>query len=190
MTDLRRVVRENRRVVWILTAALLLNAALYALVVYPFSQRVQAEEQQAGDATRGVNAARRSFNAAKGTVSGKKQADEELRTFYRDVLAHDLSSARRVFYPHVEQLARKMDLTSTSRWSPQPDSKTGLHKLTVTLRLTGEYSNIRRFIHALETAAEFIVLEGVSVVQGSDGDQELDVTAQVATYYRSGANGN
>ena len=190
MTDLRRVVRENRRVIWILAALLLLNAALYLLVVYPYEQRVQAEEQQAEEATLAVNAARRSYEAASGTVSGKKQADEELQRFYRDVLARDLSSARRIFYPHVEQLARKMDLTIRSGWGSHADPKSGLTKLTVTLRLTGEYASIRRFIHELETAPEFIVLEGVTVTQGGEGERELDVTAHVATYYRSRANGN
>jgi Tfp pilus assembly protein PilO len=190
MTDLRRIVGENRRVIWILAAALVLNAVLYALVVSPFAQRVQTEQQQAGEATRALTAARRTFNAAQGTVSGKKQTDEELEKFYRDVLARDLSTARRIFYPHVEQLARKMNLTSTSRWSPQADRKTGLSKLTVTLRLTGDYTGIRRFIHELETAPEFIVLEGVTVTQGGEGEHELDVTALVATYYRSEANGN
>lgn len=190
MIDLRRVLRENRRVVWVLSAALLLNALLYGLVVYPFERRVEAEEQEAGDATRRLNAARRSFNAARGTVSGKKQADDELQKFYKDVLAKDLSAARRIFYPHVEQLARKMNLTSTSRWNEQADRKSGLNKLTVTMRLTGDYTSIRGFIHQLETAPEFIVLEGVTVTQGGEGERELDVTAQVATYYRSGANGD
>jgi hypothetical protein len=40
MIDVRRIVQENRRVVYILAAALVINAALYALVVYPLSQRV------------------------------------------------------------------------------------------------------------------------------------------------------
>ena len=33
----------------------------------------------------------------------------------------------------------------------------------MTMILTGDYSNIRRFIHELETAPEFLVLESVAV---------------------------
>lgn len=190
MTDFRRVVRENNRMVWGLAAALVVNAALYVLVVYPFTRRVQAEEQQAGDAIRTLNGARRAFNAAKNTVSGKKLADEELQKFYRDVLARDLSTARRTLFPHVEQLARSMNLSCTSRWADEPDRKDGLNKLTLTVRLTGDYNSIRRFLHELETASEFIVVESVGVTQGGEGERDLDVTAHIATYYRSGGHGN
>jgi Tfp pilus assembly protein PilO len=191
MTDFRRIVSEHRRVVWILTAALIVNAALYVLVVYPLAQRVHTEEQQAGDATRDLNAARRAFNAARGTVTGKKEADDELQKFYRDVLAADYSTARRTLYPYVEQLARKMSLTTAGgRFEDQLDRKGGLNKLTMTMTLAGEYANIRRFIHELETASQFIVLERVVVTQGGDGERDLDVTAHVSTYYRTAVNGN
>jgi Tfp pilus assembly protein PilO len=191
MSTFRRIVRENRRVVLILGAALLVNAALYALVVYPLARRVSDEEQQAGAATRDLNGARRAFNAAKGTVTGKKQADEELQRFYRDVLAADQRAARRTLYPHVGQLARSLSLTTDGEsFSNRPDPATGLNKLTMTVTLAGEYANIRRFIHELETAAEFIVLERVVVTQGDDGERSLDLTAHVATYFRPGANGN
>jgi|SRR5688500_6112229 len=190
MTDVRRIVSENRRAVWIIAAALVINAAMYALVVYPLEQRVRTEQDQAGAATRDLNAARRAFNAAQGTVSGKKQADEELQKFYRDVLPPDQSAARRTLYPHLEQLARAADLTGRSRFDPEPNTKGGLSKLTMTMMLEGEYSNIRRFIHELETAPEFLVLESVTVTQGSEGDRRLNVTANVATYYRGAADGN
>src|SRR5215218_3836554 len=135
MTDIRRIVSEHRRVVYLLVAALLVNIALYALVVYPLSQRVRTGEQQAGDATRELVAARRTFDAARGTVTGKKDADAELLKFYGDVLPTDLSAARRTLYPHLDQLARTANLTTVRyRFDPDEGAKTGdLRKLTMTL---------------------------------------------------------
>jgi Tfp pilus assembly protein PilO len=191
MTDIRRIVSENRRVVWIIAAALIVNAALYALVVYPLTQRVQAEQRQAEAATRDLNAARRAANAAKATVSGKKQADEELQKFYRDVLPANQSDARRTLYPRVDQLAQEADLsTGRNRISPQGDTDGGLSKLSMTMLLAGDYTSLRRFIHELETAPEFLVLESVAVTAEAEGDRRLNVTAQVATYYRGGTDGN
>ena len=95
MTNLRRIVLEHRRIVYILAAALVINAALYGLVVYPLAQRVQSGEQEAGDSTRDLNAARKTFDAARGTVTGKKEADAELAKFYQEVLPGDFSAARR-----------------------------------------------------------------------------------------------
>jgi len=81
MTDLRRIVQENRRIVYILAAALVINAALYALVVYPLAQRVASGEQEAGESTRALVAARKTYDSARGTVTGKKEADAELEPF-------------------------------------------------------------------------------------------------------------
>jgi Tfp pilus assembly protein PilO len=191
MTDMRRIVSENRRAVWIIAAALVVNVALYALVVYPLSQRVQAGQQQAGDATRELVSARRSFDAARGTVAGKKQADEELQKFYRDVLAADLSGARRMLYPRLPQLATTSNLTVLNyRTREDSDTRRSLRKLTMSLNLSGEYASIRRFIHQLETAPEFLVLESVIVTQAAEGERQLNVTAEVATYFRGASHGN
>jgi Tfp pilus assembly protein PilO len=192
MTNLRRIVLEHRRIVYILAAALVINAALYGLVVYPLAQRVQSGEQEAGDSTRDLNAARRTFEAARGTVTGKKEADVELAKFYQDVLPGDFSAARRILYPHLDQLARKANLSvgGSQFTSAKDDSLGDLRKVSMTMNLTGEYSDIRRFIHELETATEFLVLESVSVTSAADNDRRLNVQAQVATYYRTSEHGN
>ena len=189
MTDVRRIVSENSRVIWLLAGALLVNAALYALVVAPLAQRVASGHQQAGEATRDLNAARQALAAAQATVAGKQQAEEELARFYRDVLPPDMSGARRALYP-LDQLVRSANLTRlSSRTNPDTERRGDLRKLTVTLTLSGEYTNVRRFIHDLEAAPEFLVLESVTVSQPLEG-RDLSVTAQVATYYRTGADGN
>jgi len=191
MIDLRRIVLENRRIVYILAAALVINAALYALVVYPLSQRVASGEQEAGESTRALVGARKTFDSARGTVSGKKEADAELVKFYEEVLPPDMSGARRVLYPHLDQLARKANLTAGAYRFHPDDNQTGdLRKITMTMNLTGDYGSIRRFIHELETAPEFLVLESVAVTTTSEGDRRLSVVAQVATYYRAPAHGN
>jgi Tfp pilus assembly protein PilO len=192
MTDVRRVLKENRRAVSFIAVALVVNAALYVLVVYPLSRRVQAEQQQSGDATRQRTEASRAHAAAIGTVTGKKQANEELQKFYSDVLPSGMSAARQVLTPHVVQLARSADLTVfRAQLGQETDGNdSGLRKLTITITLAGEYANIRRFVHDLETAPEFLVLESVTLTQASEGEAMLNVSAKVATYFRAAANGN
>ena len=192
MIDVRRIVSENRRVVWIIAAGLIINAAMYALVVYPLAQRVQSGEQQAGAATTERMTAGKTHAAARGTVTGKKEADAELQKLYRDVLPPDLSGARRVLYPHVPQLVQSANLTMVKyQWAePESSRDSELTKLTMTIFLSGDYTNIRRFIHELETAPEFLVLESVVVTSDADGERKLNIMAQVATYFRSTANGN
>jgi hypothetical protein len=191
MTDVRRIVAEHRRAVWLIAAGLILNAALLVVVVLPLSQRVSGGEQQAQSAMMELAAARRDYNSARATVTGKAQADVELKKFYQDVLPSSFSGARRVLFPSIEQLARKSNLQYHDSSIPPPGEPEGdLRKVTMTFNLAGEYTNIRRFIHELETASEFRVIESVALAQAQEGERGLDVTAHVATYYRTGGNGN
>jgi len=191
MTDARRVLTEKRRLILPLLIALVVNIALFAIVVYPLSKKVAGGEQQATAATAARLAANRDYDAARATVKGKGQADQELQKFYTDVLPPDLSAARRATFLRIEQLAQKSNLRldrETSDPKAQRDSQ--LVKFTYHASLSGEYRNIRRFIHELETAPEFLVLENVQLTQSEVENRGLNVTVDIATYYRAAANGN
>jgi Tfp pilus assembly protein PilO len=152
---------------------------------------VNGGEAQAQAAATELAAARRDHANARATVTGKGQADAELQKFYREVLPTDLSSARRILFPRLPQLAADANLTAVrDRIDEEEGRRSDLRKLTMTLILTGEYTNIRRFIHELETAPEFLVLESVVLTQGEEGARGLNVTAQVSTYYRAAGNGD
>ena len=192
MTLWRRIVTEKRRLVLWLTLFALVNVGLFALVVVPLSRRVQGGEVDASNAAAALAAARQDYAAARATVTGKDTADAELRKFYRDVLPDDVSDARRSTYLKIDQLARQSNVQrnrqQTSESKMQRDSTLG--KLTMTVSLSGDYAAIRRFIYALETAPEFLVLENVALATGDDRSRGINVTAQVATYYRVEGDGD
>lgn len=192
MTPYRRIFHEKRTLIWPVIFGLVLNVALFALVVYPLSQKVAAGESDAMAAGNALLGAKRQYNNARQTVSGKAQADTELDKFYKQVLPPDLSGARRITYLRVPQLAQETNLreeTQTANPSEVRDSALG--KWTLTAVLTGQYRDIRRFLYRLETAPEFLVLERVDLKQSeNDKTKGITVTIQVATYYRAGVDGN
>jgi Tfp pilus assembly protein PilO len=190
MTPARRVLREKRALIWPIAIAVIVNAALYAIVVYPLSKKVAGGEQAAQASAAALQAARRDYDAARATIAGKQQADVELQKFYSEVLPPDLSGARRITFLRMEQLATQWNLRlerATSAAKEQRDSN--LARLTYRAALSGEYRNIRRFIHALETAPEFLVLEHVDLAQSEQENRALNVSLTIATYYRAAANG-
>lgn len=191
MTTFRRVLAEKRALLVPLLVALLVNVGLYAIVLYPLSKKVAGGEQEAGAATAALNAARRDFAAARATVTGKGQADEELQKFYLDVLPADIRGARRITFLRIEQLAQQSGLRLERETSdPKPQRESRLVKFMYRASLSGEYRNIRRFIHTLETAPEFLVLENVDLSQGEAEDRALNVEVEIATYYRAGDDGS
>jgi hypothetical protein len=185
-----RVFREKRALIWPVAIALIVNLGVYAIVVYPLSQKVAGGEEASRASAAALSAARRDYAAARATVAGKGQADLELQKFYTDVLPPDVSGARRITFLRIEQLATQAGLRlQRETSSPQSQRESNLVKFTYTAVLSGEYRNIRRFIHDLETAPEFLVLENVQLSQGAGEDSGLTVTVQIATYYRTGGNG-
>lgn len=190
MIPTRRVFIEKRSLIIPLVIAVVVNIALYAVVVYPLSKKVAGGEQAAQASSAALDAAKRDYAAARATVAGKGQADEELRKFYSDVLPPDISGARRITFLRMEQLARQCSLRLERETSdPKPERDSQLVKFTYTASLSGEYRNIRRFIHELETAPEFLVLENVELTQSETENRGLNVNVQIATYYRAATNG-
>jgi len=190
MIAARRVLTEKRRLIVPIVIALFVNIALFVVVLYPLSNKVAGGEQAALAATTALNAAKRDYEAARATVKGKGQADQELQKFYSDVLPPDLSAARRAMFRRIEDLAQQSSLRlerETSDPKPQRDSQ--LVKFTYHASLSGDYRNIRLFIHELETAPEFLVLENVELTQSEVANRGLNVSVDIATYYRAGANG-
>jgi Tfp pilus assembly protein PilO len=186
----RRVFTEKRSLIVPLVIAVIANIALYIIVVYPLSQKVAGGEQAARASSTALDAAKRDYAAARATVAGKGQADEELRKFYGEVLPPDMSGARRITFLRMEQLARQCGLRLERETSdPKPERDSQLVKFTYTASLSGEYRNIRRFIHELETAPEFLVLENVELSQSETETRGLNVNVQIATYYRAAGNG-
>jgi Tfp pilus assembly protein PilO len=191
MITARRVLTEKRALIVPVVIGLLVNVGLYLIVVYPLSKKVAGGQQQSEAAIAALNAARRDFAAAQATVAGKGQADHELEKFYSDVLPPDVSGARRITFFRIDQLAQQCGLRVERQTSdPKPQRDSNLVKFTYHASLSGEYRNIRRFVHELETAPEFLVLENLQLRQSELENRGLNVDVEIATYYRAGANGN
>src|ERR687895_1428550 len=160
---------EKRRLIWPLALVLAANAAVFAIVVYPLSQKVSLGQQEADTANVALLNARRDYANARATVTGKAQADTELQKFYGSVLPPDLSGAGRITYLPIEQMAQEANLRVVGLSSDQlAIRESSLSKFTQTAVLTGEYRNIRRFIYELETRPEFLVIENVELSQNEN----------------------
>jgi Tfp pilus assembly protein PilO len=181
----RRVLQEHRRTVMLIAAGFVLNVLLYMVVVRPLNQSVATVEQRTLAAEQARNAAQAEFSRANGTLTGKDRATKELDTFYSKVLAQDLSGARRLTYGRVQRLAQENKLAyQGSRYEPVEERGSTLTKLKVNVELTGTYNNMRSFIHAIESAPQFVVIENLSLAEGSN-EGTLRLAMDLSTYYRS-----
>lgn len=185
----RRVLADKRHLILPIAVVLIANAALLVLVVYPLSRKVAGGEEQARTVAAELDEARKDYAAARATVAGKQSADKALQQFYSSVLPPDLSGARRIF-DKVDPLLRESNLRRSQAYTRETRVRgSQLGKLSMEVKFSGNYAEIRRFIHALETSPEFVVIENVELLQEpGEGKTGIGVTVQVATYYRTDAN--
>ena len=184
MTLLRRVLAEKRLPVLLVAATLAVDAALYALVVYPWSRALAAAEQRSARAAVARDDARRSLAAAEAALAGTTEAAEAVEAFHLDVLPLDLADARARTSLRLAELAAQHGLVLEQRsMMPERDEASRLGRLRMTMRLEGEYRDLRRFVYALETGAEFIVIEEIVLRDGDRDDAAQVLTIGLATYY-------
>jgi len=180
----RRVFDENRKPITWLAAGLVLNVLVYAFGVYPLSQRVANVSQRNDTAAKALAAARQENQQASGALTGKDQAVTKLDKFYTEVLPRDLASARALTHVRLAQLARMHNLRyERAQSEPVLTKDSKLTQLKVQMSLGGSYGGVRGFLHSLETAPQFVVIDNV-VLGESEGDS-LQLTLTLSTYYRS-----
>ena len=182
----RRVIAEHRRLLLGLGAAIVLNALVYALVVYPLSERVANVAERERAAEQGLAKAKAEHDQTSGTLTGKSRASAELTTFYESVLPQDLAGARRLTYLRLARLARDSGLDyQRASYAPVVETGSTLTRLQIQLVLSGTYPDMRSFIYQLETASEFVVIDNVQLAEGADEGGSLVVTLDLSTYFRN-----
>jgi Tfp pilus assembly protein PilO len=186
---LRRVLREHRRILLPLAVLLVANVVAYAFIVYPLQQRVQNIEGREQAAARELAAAQQEHRQAAGTLSGKDRAAMELQRFYNEVLPRDLSSARELTFVRLPQLANQFDVVFDRRSFAQPTERrdSDLIQLRARVELAGRYSDLRSFIHQLESWREFVVIDNITLSEEDEETGLLELELDLSTYYKAPA---
>jgi hypothetical protein len=191
VTLAKRIFVEKRALIIPVAVGVLLNIAAYALVVRPLAIKSAGVSDRAAAAKQALAAAERDQAAARALVTGTTRADEELATFYDEVLPPDQNSARRVTYLSFYHLARKMNVKFLDRKieveTPKRDARVG--RLKIRTELQGNYEDLRQFIYQLESAPEFVIIDDVTMSQ-NDATKPLTLTIELSSYYRLETHGN
>ncbi len=185
---IQRIIAEHRRVVYALVAAAVVNVVVFVFLVYPLQSDVANVEQRTRNAESSLAAAQADFARANGTLTGKDRALKELDTFYSSVLARDLTGARRLTFARLAEMAANSSLDFERRkYEPVIERGSNLTRLRVSMELAGSYADIRDFIHEIEASPEFVVIDHVTVSERTQDDNEVDLSLQLSTYYRTTA---
>lgn len=185
MTPFRRVLAEKRVAFTAVGIVLLADLLLYVLAVQPARAGVRQAGERAAQAAADAAARTADVADARARLAGARRAGEQLRQFRAQVLPHDLAQARDLTYPRLAVLAGRFGLDLERRTS---ELEQGEHarfgRLEATLRLAGRYGDIRRFIEAVETGPEFLIIDAIALSsRDAERGDGLVVTLGVVTHF-------
>jgi Tfp pilus assembly protein PilO len=189
-----RVMHEHRAALLPVAILLAINIVVLLAVVLPLSRTVATNERRVNNAMRARQLAEAELKQAEAMRDGKAKATTDLDTFYKQVLPSSLGVASRITELKIQQLAKKHGVTyQRTTATPEDVRDSALERMSLTMRLTGEYEDVRAFLYDLETSPEFVVIDKVDLAEGLDSNAPLSLSLEVSTYYRApryGASGN
>lgn len=178
--DLRELGRQALTVYLVLLVA---NVLVFALVLRPRAHRLEEFRKDSGPRLERLRAREAEVRAAEGALSAYDLAKSELAKLREEVLATrnrrmidvqlELASLAREFSINLQQVQYENDKL--------PDE--GLERMAMVVPLEGGYSNLRKFVQAVESSTKFLVVERVALASGPQGGVMLQLNITLATYF-------
>lgn len=182
----RRILVERRRVVWPLALVLAANVAAVIVLVWPLGQGVVAAETDRVAALADLAAARREEQHARSARESTQSADEDLRRFFETVLPQGFDGAVQVTGFWLTRVAARTGVQfERGTYDADAIDDSELSRMIAKASLTGDYAGVRRFLHAVESAPEFVMVDRMELAEPDDqGDGQLELLLDISTVFR------
>lgn len=182
-----RVVSEHRKWLLPLAVVIAINLGVLGFVVIPLRSSVESIGKRADTAALALKEAKADFSDAEATRDGQAQGTKDLDRFYRQVLPANAAAARRITHLRLRQKAHDHNVRfERSALESQSVRDSELERLRVSYVLSGDYDDVRQLIYDIETGAEFLVIDNITLSEGVDNNAPLSLNLDLSTYYRTG----
>ena len=187
MSFWRHVLVDRRRLAVPLVILLAANIAVTAFLVLPLRQRVAAREQEALSAMADLAAARREDAQVRSARDGALAAESDLKHFHESVLPQGFDAAVQLTGFWLTRVAGVSGVQfQRGKYDPERLEESTLERMTAKATLSGDYDGVRRFLHAVEEAPEFVIIDRIELAQPADQTEDrLELLLDVSTYYRA-----
>ena len=111
-----------------------------------------------------------------------QKAQEDLEQF-RKILLTKNEFAKGVIN-HLSEVAKRLNLDLPTVSYKPGDEKERLTKMDFSFTVSGSYDSLRRFIYAIETSSDFLIIEDLELAQHSKDAGSLQLQLRLATYLK------
>jgi Tfp pilus assembly protein PilO len=176
-------IREaSGRIALALGALLVANVAVSILVVRPKVAAYRQLTDESGPHTQVVKEREKEVKAKEAYLASMTKARDDMKRLSLDVLS---TRQRRMINVQLEvaKLVREFGIAlDRVQYENETLDNGALERFGIVVPLNGGYTNLRKFIQAVESSENFLVIERVALGAGKSADVvELNIT--LATYF-------
>jgi Tfp pilus assembly protein PilO len=176
-------IRESSgRIALVLFALLAVDVAVSVLLVRPQVAKYRQLTDESGPHVQVVRERQKEVESKEAYAASMVKARDEVKHLAGDVLS---TKQRRMIgvQMEIDRLERQFGIASNSvKYENEPFENGAVERFGIVVPLAGGYSNLRKFLQAVESSENFLVIERVALGQGKTQDiVELDIT--LATYF-------
>ncbi|MCP3979539.1 MAG: hypothetical protein GY716_09445 [bacterium] len=162
---------------------LVLAVACHILLVRPKIQEYRSLDETTSPERQALLEREHEVERFEQYLGGLQNAERDLQTLRNEVLS--TRDARLVEVQlEVEDLCRDFSIdweSVTHSNAILPDEE--LDKLILVVPLEGGYTNLRKFLQAVESSEKFLLVEKVALAEGKDGGVMLQLNITMSTYF-------
>lgn len=170
----------------VLLLGIAVNVALWAFLVRPKAQAYQAMAAGGGKQLEALEERRATIEQLEGYVDALEKAQNDMKTLRQDVLS---TRALRMVDVNAEitGLSDRFNIpVEQVNYGTEILEREELDRYDISLPLEGSYSDLRRFLQAVESSEKFLIVEKVALRQSSDPaarGKKLQLNIDLATYF-------
>ncbi|HZN55329.1 MAG TPA: hypothetical protein VFB67_08400 [Candidatus Polarisedimenticolaceae bacterium] len=173
---------ESGKILLVLGALLLVNAAASVLIVRPKVVRHHELTDQSSPQAKLVRDREREVLAKEKYREALERARDDMKRLAQDVLS---TRQRRMIAVQLEiaKLVREFGIAfDRVQYENESVDNGALERFAIVVPLAGGYTSLRKFIQAVESSDNFLIIERVALGTGKSTDVvELNIT--LATYF-------
>ena len=112
----------------------------------------------------------------------QQKSQENLEQFRKFLLTKN-EFAKQVIN-QLSEMAKRLNLNLPAVSYRPEGQEEQLTKMSFSFEVSGNYEAIRRFIHAIETSNDFLIIEDLILAQQSKDKESLDLKVRLVTYLK------
>jgi Tfp pilus assembly protein PilO len=183
---LRFDVRQaGKQILLVLVLLLVANVAFLTIFVRPRIRSFRSLREDSQPRLLAVQKRQKEVEGQEKFLATLEKSRKDLERFRSDVLSTRQKNMIEVQY-ELARLARQFNINMERvQYENEALEDESLERMAMVVPLAGGYSNLRKFVQAVEQSQKFLVLERVALETGQEGGVLLQLNITLATYFDS-----